>query len=189
MDRKDQQVPGAGPLGMRLFLLSLSILFAASIVGYLVVRFRAAEWPPAGMPRLPAGLWTSTLIILLTSGAIEASLRSIRSGATGPARWGLAATWLLGAGFLVSQTLSWIGLLRLELTMQSNLYAFTFYMLTGLHAAHVVGGLAALAFVTIRAFRGVYDAGRHAGISYMRPYWHFLAAVWLVMLLLIQFNA
>lgn len=189
MERKDQQVAGAGSLGMRLFLLSLSMLFAASIVGYLVVRSRAAEWPPPGMPRLPEGLWISTLIILLTSGAIEGAIRRIRADDRGATRWLLASTWILGLGFLISQTINWLGLVRAELTVQSNLYAFTFYMLTGLHAAHVLGGLIALGFVTVRAFRGSYDAARHAGVSYMRSYWHFLAGVWLVMFLLILIAA
>jgi heme/copper-type cytochrome/quinol oxidase subunit 3 len=45
---------------MGLFLASLGVLFAAAIVGYLVVRLKAEHWPPPGMPRLPAGMWLAT---------------------------------------------------------------------------------------------------------------------------------
>ncbi|MFH1681903.1 MAG: cytochrome c oxidase subunit 3 [Candidatus Eisenbacteria bacterium] len=61
------------------------------------------------------------------------------------------------------------------------LFGFTFYMLTGLHAAHVLGGLIALAVVTARAHRGAYSAADHAGIELCARYWHFLDIVWIVL--------
>jgi cytochrome c oxidase subunit 3 len=69
----------------------------------------------------------------------------------------------------------------MHVTPSANLYGFTFYMLTGLHAAHVIGGLALLAIVTVRAFCGRYSANAHAGVLYSTMYWHFLDGVWLVM--------
>lgn len=184
MEAKQQIAPGAGKLGMKLFLLSLSVLFIGSMVGYLVVRSRAVEWPPEGMPRLPSGLWISTLIIFLSSGAIESALRSIRNGKESALRWGLVVTLLLGFAFLIAQLLNWSNLIGPNVAVGSNLYTFTFFMLTGLHAAHVIGGLVQLVFVTARAHRGLYSAEHHAGVLYGRMYWHFLAVVWLVMFIL-----
>jgi cytochrome c oxidase subunit III len=185
MEEKNQSVPGAGKLGMTLFLAALSVLFAASITGYLVVRSRAAVWPPPGMPRLPSGLWISTLIILLSSATVETALRAARGGRQASLRRAILMTLILGVAFLVSQTINWSGLISVRFTAQANLYAFTFYMLTGLHAAHVIGGLIPLGIVTRNAYAGRYSPDRSEGVLYVRMYWHFLAAVWLVMFVLL----
>jgi len=60
-------------------------------------------------------------------------------------------------------------------------------MLTGLHAAHVVGGLIPLAVVTVRAFRDRYSPAAFAGVAYTAVYWHFLTAVWLVLFTILKF--
>jgi cytochrome c oxidase subunit III len=178
---RGQPVPGAGRLGMAVFLVSLSMLFAASMVGYLVVRLRAEAWPPPGMPRLPSGLWVATAVIVGCSVTIHRALLAARRGLQQPmVRW-LGATLGLGALFLILQAMNWWGLITARMPMQANLYAFTFYMLTGLHAAHVIGGLIPLGVVTSKARRGAYSAGSHPGVEYSAMYWHFLDAVWLVM--------
>jgi cytochrome c oxidase subunit III len=180
-EARDGAIPGAGVLGMWIFLATLAVLFLAAIVGYLVVRHKAIAWPPPGMPRLPAGLWLATLVLVAASATIDRSLRAIREGArTASTRW-LAATLVLGIAFLAVQSWNWWGLIRLHLTAGSNLYAFTFFMLTGLHAAHVVSGIALLAVVWVRALRGRYGSGHHPGITYAAMYVHFLDAIWLVL--------
>ncbi len=172
---------GTGLLGMKILVLALSMLFGASIFGYLVIRTRAAVWPPPGVPRLPATLWVSTVVIVLSSFTMRAAVRAARTDRQAALRAATALTTLLGAAFLVSQTLNWFALVAANLTAKTNLYGFTFYMLTGLHAAHVVGGLVPLSVVTARAFKGRYSAASHAGLVYTAVYWHFLDAVWLVL--------
>lgn len=172
---------GFGLLGMKLLVLALSMLFAASIVGYLLIRFRAPVWPPPGMPTLPSTLWISTLIIAVSSLTMQSAVRAARTDRQGPLRTAMLLTTILGVAFLVSQTLNWFALVAANLTAKTNLYGFTFYMLTGLHAAHVVGGVIPLAVVTARAWRGRYSAAFHPGVQYCAVYWHFLAAVWLVL--------
>ena len=173
--------PGVGRLGFRLFLLSLGILFAASMVGFLVIRVRADAWPPPGVPGLPVGLWIGTVVLLVSSATMVVATKAARGGdATrlGPA---LAVTWLLGAAFLGIQIANWMQLAGAEMTARSGLYGFTFYMLTGLHGVHVIGGLIPLAVVTVQSFRGRYTAAEHRGVTYGAMYWHFLDGVWLVM--------
>jgi len=178
---RDGAIPGAGVLGMWIFLATLAVLFLAAIVGYLVVRLKAADWPPPGMPRLPAGLWTATVLLVAGSVTIHRAWRLIRAGErSASTRW-LAVTLLLGCAFLGAQSWNWWGLIRLHLTATSNLYAFTFFMLTGLHAAHVVGGIALLATVFARSRRGRYGSGHHPGVTYAAMYWHFLDAIWLLL--------
>jgi cytochrome c oxidase subunit 3 len=179
--RDREAVPGAGRLGMALFILSLSILFAASLVGYLVVRLRAEAWPPPGAPSLPKGLWVSTLILLTSSITMHSARRAARRDDQRRIRRMMVATTALGVAFVLAQILNWLQLYGLDLTARSGLYGFTFYVLTSLHALHVVGGLVALTLVTRRAFAGAYGPAAHAGVQYCGMYWHFLDAVWLVM--------
>ena len=170
-----------GKLGMRLLIASLAMLFAASITGYIVVRTRAEVWPPAGMPALPSGLWLSTVLIVLSSVTMAWAVGGIRRDRQQPLRVGLLLTLLLGLGFLANQTVNWFSLVAADVRPGANLYAFTFFVLTWLHALHVVGGLVPLGLVTARAWRGAYSAPFHPGVEYTAMYWHFLDVVWLVL--------
>ena len=83
---RDGRIPGAGVLGMGIFLGALAVLFAASIAGFLVVRLKATEWPPPGMPRLPRGLWVTTLVIGACSVARKIHIPSTPAPGTSPSR-------------------------------------------------------------------------------------------------------
>ncbi len=178
---REGAIPGAGVLGMWVFLAALTVLFLASIVGYLVVRLKATDWPPPGMPRLPAGLWLATVVLLAGSGTIHGALRAIRRADQKLSTRFLAATAALAITFLAVQSWNWWGLIRLHVSAASNLYAFTFFMLTGLHAAHVLGGIVLLAIVLARCARGRYGSDNYAGVTYAAMYWHFLDAMWLLL--------
>lgn len=180
-----ESIPGAGRLGMFLFLSSLGMLFVASIVGYLVIRFRAEEWPPAGMPSIPNGLWSSTLVILGCSWTIHQAYRRIRQDDADGCRKMLWYTFWLGTLFMVLQGVNWFSLILMEIPATLNLYAFTFYMLTGLHAVHVIGGLIQLGFVLRSSSRGQYTAEQHSGVEYSVMYWHFLDIVWVILFALL----
>lgn len=165
---------------MRLFLASLSVLFLASIVGYLVIRLRAPEWPPPGTPPLPFGLVWATLVLLVSSGTMHVAFKGARSGNGSLLRAGLALTFLLGVVFLVLQVHNWSVLKAASVTAERDLYGFTFFLLTVLHAVHVLGGLAGLGVTTAKAFRGAYSAENHTGVQLASMYWHFLDVVWVV---------
>ncbi len=178
---REGAIPGAGVLGMWIFLAALTVLFLASIVGYLVVRLKATDWPPPGMPRLPAGLWLATVVLIAGSATIHGALRAIRRADQKRSTRFLAATAALAVTFLAVQSWNWWGLIRLHVSAASNLYAFTFFMLTGLHAAHVIGGIVLLAIVLARCLRGRYGSDNYAGVTYAAMYWHFLDAMWLLL--------
>lgn len=169
---------------MRLFLLSLGILFGASVIGYVSIRVLAIR-APLDLPPLPSGLWLSTLLLLVSSGTMQTGLTGARRGDQARLRAGMAATSGLGVAFLIVQALCWLqwaGPMRDSLGEAERVYVLTsFFVLTGLHALHVIGGLVALAVVTARSFAGRYTADVHAGVVYCAMYWHFLDAVWLVL--------
>jgi heme/copper-type cytochrome/quinol oxidase subunit 3 len=66
----------------------------------------------------------------------------------------------------------------MELT---GFYSVSFYFLTALHAAHVLGGIIPMGFVTAASFRGIYVRTSHQGLHLLSMYWHFLDIVWLVL--------
>lgn len=171
----------AGTLGLLLFLLALAVLFTASVVAYVVVRIQTPNWPPPGIPPLPRTLWLSTALILAGSATIHLALTAARRNRQRRAQLGLTLTTLLGFAFLITQTWNWFALAAREMTLTSNLYAWQFYVLTALHAAHLIGGLIPLAVVTARSYTGRYHALHHEPVKHCAIYWHFLDGVWIVL--------
>jgi cytochrome c oxidase subunit 3 len=176
---KENPAPGAGPFGLALFLVSLAILFLVSLIAYAILRARAVAWPPPGLPPLPHGLWVSTAILALAGGAMETSARASRAHRPERLKVALAASLGLGLAFLVSQTVCWV---RFVLAAPAvTLYGWLFFFLTGLHAAHVLGGLVPLVVLTVNAWHDRIAPPGSFGVRACATYWHFLGAVWLAL--------
>ncbi|MBC7794092.1 MAG: heme-copper oxidase subunit III [Clostridia bacterium] len=168
---------------MFIFLASLGVLFTATMVAYLIVRFQNASWRTAGQPHLPLGLIASSALILAASGTLAWATSSVRKNKPDAMRRALVATLVLGIAFMGAQFLNWVTLSANNLPPNArSLYAFTFYMLTGVHAIHVVGGFVPLGFCIRNAYRGEYSSMRWNGVKFCAQYWHFLDVVWFVML-------
>ncbi len=169
---------------MRLFLLSLGVLFGATVIGYISIRLLAIH-EPVDLPPLPGGLWLSTVVLVASSVTIQRAVVAVRQGRPDAMRVGLASTTALGVTFLIVQATCWIAWaepMRASLQQSEQRFLLTaFYVLTGLHALHVVGGLVPLIVITRRAFAGRDADPQHAGVIYTAMYWHFLDAVWLVL--------
>ena len=184
----NQSAP-ASTLGMTLFILSLSMLFAASLAAYYINMVRAPVWPPEGMPPLPLWLYLSTFLIIGSSMTIQLAHSNARIGRLGIVSIAMLATLVLGLLFLGSQIVSWSIMLQAEVYAKTSMYSFIFYMLTGLHAAHVIGGVVPLVFVTRAAYMGHYTKEAHLPVKHMTMYWHFLGIVWLIMFLTFVFTS
>jgi cytochrome c oxidase subunit 3 len=173
----------AGRQGMQLFLLSLAILFGSCLVGFVCIRLLAVD-APVELPPLPSGLWVSTLVLLAASATMQAAVAGTRRDHRRLLRVALGATALLGFAFLAVQAacwVSWAGPMRASLGEAERMFLLTgFYVLTGMHALHVVGGLVPLTVVTARAWAGRDPKAYHAGVIYTAMYWHFLGGVWVV---------
>jgi cytochrome c oxidase subunit 3 len=179
----------AGQVGMKIFLVSLGILFGATLIGFLVMRIRLGQldqWP-TDLPPLPRGLWLSTLTLLVSSATIQWALHGVRSGRPDQLRVGMLATLVLAFVFLAIQSQCWLVWMQTVTARwsESAEYRFaltSFYILTVLHALHVIGGLIPMIIVTRNAFRGnVYTLSFYPGVLYCAMYWHFLDAVWVVL--------
>lgn len=173
-----------GELGMWLFLGTLGILFAASLLVYFLLRVFQPHVPRlGGLP--PGGVLLSTGVLLASSGTMHQALRAARRGRWRRLRPWLALTALLGLVFLGSQVRNWRLMLAAGMPLERNVGAYLYLVLPGLHAAHVLGGLIPLLVLTVQSLRaGAASAGRSlrpARLAYCAMYWHFLDVVWLVM--------
>ena len=191
----------AGKLGMVFFLVALGALFGATLTGFFVIRFeRAAEWP-TDLPSLPWLLWVSTAVLIGSSVTMQRAFEENRAERGESARQLLAITFGLGMVFLVLQFACWLiwrepVLERWDGSETQRFALMGFYVLTSLHAAHVIGGIIPLGLMTLKRFRNprTMDSPRDAnlgssggtggkGFWYAAVYWHFLGCVWIVLFL------
>jgi len=184
----------AGRLGMLLFLLSLGMVFGATIIAYVVVRLQLVaenNWKPDDSPDFPWLLLLSTVLLLSSSATMHAAVSSARRGRPGRTVGGwMSVTCVLVLAFLVSQVVVWTDLALSNLVFDESLYAWMFYILTGLHALHVLFGLPPLALTTRSAWRGRYgpDPVSRPGLWHCSAYWHFLDGVWVVLFLVLAWG-
>jgi len=176
-----------GKMGMWLLLASLSMLFGALLVGYSVIRSRAPEWPPPGTPALPAGLWISTVMLVLQSALLSLGERSIRSGYINRGARTLGAALLVGIAFLANQVANWMAMASASVLPERSLLVWGFYVLTFLHAAHVLAGLVPMILIAVRAGRGLFTAANYDEVHLTGMYSHFLLATWVVIMVVLIF--
>lgn len=171
-------------LGLKLFLASLSMLFGASLVAYVIIRSRAQDRGlEYGTLHMPWTLWLSTAAIVASSITIHAAVRAVRAGRQAAFRRAMVATAILALAFLAIQTPSLYQILQThEVARLQDVFLYGLVlMLILLHAVHVLGGVIPLGVVTGRALQGRYHAGRYEPVRYCEIYWHFLDVVWLLM--------
>ncbi|MBX3181442.1 MAG: heme-copper oxidase subunit III [Polyangiaceae bacterium] len=172
-----------GQLGMLLFLASLTMVFGATLIAYAITRANSPLWRDTDMPGLPLGLIATTVVMVAQAWAMDRALRAIRKNQQ---RQFTRALWIalgLGVVFVLGQAMNWYEMQQRALSVEvKTLYLFTFYMLTGVHALHIVGGLVPLGIVIAKARRRDYSSSRHEGVRFCVQYWHFLGVVWLVLL-------
>jgi cytochrome c oxidase subunit III len=164
---------------MLFFLSAETMFFAGLISAFFVLRLAAPMWPPPLQPRLPVLVTgVNTLVLLASSAAMVAALRSMRRADGRRLVRRLAAAAGLGALFLAVQGFEWARLIHYGLTVTSGAYGATFYTLIGIHAAHVLGALVWLAVTLTLAARGHFVDGRVSGLRACATYWHYVVALW-----------
>jgi len=167
---------------MLILLTSLGALFLASLAAYLLTRLNNPQWEGVHFG-LPWGLMLATASLALTSWQLEQALRAIRRNNQQMLARHLKLSGAAAFAFLGVQAFNWVDLQTLNPSQQSHILAlFSFYMLTGLHAIHVLGGFVPLAVVLRQASQREYSSSRYEGVRLLAQYWHFLGGVWLVLL-------
>jgi cytochrome c oxidase subunit 3 len=177
---------GVGTLGMTFFILSLTFVFGASLLLY-VLLVRAQESPLLEvLPIVLPGALASTLILGVSSWTLVRATKAISADRRTAATQWLGYTLALGLLFVVVQSFNWFQMRAAGLSFDAtNRHAAFFYLLTLLHALHVLGGIVRLAWVWKAARRGRYSAESHEAITNVAYYWHYLDVVWVLMLITI----
>jgi cytochrome c oxidase subunit III len=181
--------PGAGLLAMRFLLVSISMLFVTIGVAYHERARSSAHWQHIHVPPL---LWLSSGLMLASTWTLEIARSAFqRRNSLGYARW-LAVTVALGAAFLGSQLFALRELAGQGIYLRNNPHSSLFYVLTGAHGLHLLGGMIALVFLLATAARRpevvLFDFRRQTSrTSTAALYWHFLAGIWLCLFVCLLF--
>ncbi|OLP15595.1 heme-copper oxidase subunit III [Leptolyngbya sp. 'hensonii'] len=170
--------------GVMVFLLAESMIFLGLFSAYLVFRAVAPAWPPEGTPELELLLPGINTVILISSSFVihNADTAIKKNDVAGLRRW-FAITAVMGAVFLAGQLYEYF---HLEFGLTANLFASTFYVLTGFHGLHVCFGLVLMLGVLWRSLKaGHYSSEHHFGVEAAELYWHFVDVVWIFLFLLL----
>ncbi|MGR3497715.1 MAG: hypothetical protein ACU0E9_02300 [Limimaricola soesokkakensis] len=171
--------PGGQPTGragLGVFLIVAGGLFA--LAGSAVtMRMGYADWFEMRLPRV---VWAGTALLALSSLALQAAVFAARRGdGPGLARW-IGAGAASMAAFLLAQGLAWARMVETGQGLAASPGASFFYLISGLHGLHILGGLVALARVATRLRAGPGAAA--PAVALCAIYWHFLLIVWIAML-------
>ncbi|MDQ0133543.1 cytochrome c oxidase subunit 3 [Neorhizobium galegae] len=176
-DRQQPPVP-AVKTGLFVFLGVVGALFSLAVSAYFM-RMASTDWWATPVPRL---LWVNTAALALSSVALQWAKREAEHGRMESLRPVLSAAFALAVFFLVGQVQAWRELTAAGYVLADNPANSFFYMLTGLHGLHILGGLAVLAHTTVRAFStDVAPERLRLSIDLSAIYSHFMLAVWLLL--------
>ena len=182
------EVPGTGALslpaatiGLGVFLAVVSSLFALFISAYFM-RMQVADW--AQMPA-PKVLWFNTGVLILSSVALQYAQVAARRGRMEGVGDGLIVGGLFAFTFLVGQFFAWQQLNAAGYFLATNPANAFFYLLTGLHGLHLLGGLVALVLTIDKVWRGFELPQVRLSVKLCAIYWHYLLLLWLVLFTLL----
>lgn len=176
-------------VGMWFLLLVVLMTFGGLMSAYVVLATnKTLEWKPFD---LPVQIWISTFLILISTATYEIARRKLNRNNQNPAKNWLLATTVFGGMFIASQLLAWFQLVRLGVYVQSNPYAGFFYILTAVHAVHVIGGICALGYIVLKTWNETRSESeilkRKMAATVVGWYWHAMDGLWLVLVLLLGF--
>lgn len=173
-------------IGLAVGLVPVAMLFVAFTSAYVVRKGLGDDWQTT---LLPPVLWINTLILLASSVTAELARRGLflseEQQATSPP-W-LGITLVLGVGFLAGQLVAWQQLAAQGIFISTNPSSSFFYLLTGMHGLHLVGGVLALLYAGATSLLRKPLATRRIVVDVAAWYWHFMDVLWVYILGLLYF--
>jgi len=177
LEDPSRPVPGLYRVGLTAICISIFVFFSALVLAYY---WRSARPPYWDSIRLPEVLWVSTALILASTVTFEIARRVFRRGMWRAASHLLVVTACLGAGFLASQLTAWRQLMKQGAYLAQNPHSSFFYLFTGLHAAHLLGGIVALGVLLLARSK------RRELVDVVAYYWHFLGLLWVALFMVLR---
>lgn len=167
----------AAKVGLGIFLAVVGALFALLISAYLT-RLSGTDWWSIPIPRL---LWVNTAALAASSVALQWAKTEARLDRSEMLNTALAVAFALAVLFLAGQVLAWRQLVSAGYVLADNPSNSFFYMITGLHGLHILGGLFVLGRTAIRARTSRAPARVSLSVDLCAIYWHFMLIVWLIL--------
>lgn len=171
-------------IGLWTLLAVITSLFGLFISAYWMRMEHAhGDWSPLAVPRL---LWLNTAVLILSSAAMQWARGAARRAQAERVRIALIAGGVLALAFLAGQLLAWRQLSASGYFVASNPAIAFFYLLTGVHGLHLLGGLFVWGKTVVRmAHPGVELLDVALSVELCTVYWHYLLLVWLVLFALL----
>lgn len=157
------------------------LMMFAGLTSAFIVKSNQVGWQEIELPRV---FWFSTVVILGSSLTIQMALRAFRQREMRSYRLLIGITLILGVLFVILQWLGFQELWAQRVTFRGSSGAGQFlYVIFGLHALHVIGGVIALIVMFFRAFLGKVKLYGSVPIEVAATYWHFVDLLWIYLLL------
>jgi cytochrome c oxidase subunit III len=174
--------PGVPPakIGLAFLLGVITSLFGLFLSAYWMRMEHAhGDWQPLSVPRL---LWLNTAMLILSSALMQWALVAARWAQADRMRVALIAAGVLAFAFLAGQLVAWHELQASGYFVASSPASAFFYLLTGAHGLHLLGGLVVWGKTVIRMVQpGVEVIDLRLSVELCTVYWHYLLLVWLVL--------
>jgi cytochrome c oxidase subunit III len=165
-------------VGVIVWLASELMFFSGLFAAYFTLRAATPVWPPKGDTVDAVTVGMATIILVLSSFTMQMAVRrTIANDRTGFLGW-LSLTFLLGAIFVGMQASDWAGR---AFGVDSSAYGSCFYVLTGFHALHVVGGLFGMVLMAFRSKSRNFGHRSAPAVEMLSYYWHFVDVVWIAL--------
>jgi cytochrome c oxidase subunit 3/cytochrome o ubiquinol oxidase subunit 3 len=167
-------------LAIWLFLASDCLLFGALISTYVLYRGASVKGPyPSDVFDIPYTS-VSSFVLLASSLTMVLALAAIQRGDVARSRVWLLATALLGMTFIGGQVYEFTSFFREGLSLTTNVFGTSFYVLTGFHGTHVAIGIVMLLTLVSLSMAGRLGPERAEAVELVGLYWHFVDIVWIV---------
>jgi cytochrome c oxidase subunit 3 len=162
-------------------ILSIVMFFMAMASAFIFLRATSSRWVPLHLPSI---IWFNTIILLVSSGVMELARRCLALADIRQFRrlWSVATA--LGILFLLGQLAAWRQFVLAGFYVATNQASSFFYVFTGLHGLHLLGGICALLYVSFRKFEKA-KVSRSVAAEVASHYWHFMDGLWLFLLALL----
>jgi cytochrome c oxidase subunit III len=168
-------------IGLGVFLAVVGCLFALFTSAYFM-RMALSDWQALPLPRV---LWFNTGVLVLSSIALQCAAVAARRGQIDTVRLGLVTAGLTALAFLIGQLVAWRELTADGYLLTANPANSFFYLITGMHGLHILGGLVGLSRTTAGAWNGARPERLRLSVELCAMYWHFLLFVWLAIFALL----
>ena len=185
---REKELNSLSMLTVFIGLVAVTMTFGSLIAVFMIRSQSQESW---GHIRIPMTLWITTGMLLASSATFEAARHKLKlrdqSGFFTMAVW----TTVLGTLFLIGQIIAWFQILRAGVKLAGNAHSWFIFLFTGLHALHIVAGLAAFSYLLMRTRQlsggPKYQMSTRAIANGTAVFWHYLDFMWVLLFALLLF--